>query len=58
MSIPHATGSGDAHDADERLSAAAFFIVKLDTVGFDDGHGLGGLIEGCVSIEKGNRSQW
>ena len=40
VGIPDAAGGGDAHDADKRFTAAAFFVVHLDSVGGNVGHGL------------------
>lgn len=37
--IPNASGSSHSHDADQRITAAAFLIKHFDSVGFDVGHG-------------------
>ena len=39
MGIPDAAGGGDSHDADQGVSATAFFIIHLNSVGGDVRHG-------------------
>ena len=46
VSVPDAAGSGDAHDADDGVAAAAFVIVHLDSVGGDVRHGLADEVGG------------
>ena len=50
MSLPDAAGSRDTHDADERITAAAFFVKHLESVGGDVGHNRSGV--GYEEIER------